>query len=167
MQIDSIAEANGRYMIGDGVVTSEKKVNTKVTNKNGELVADKDEIIKGRGDSTTKTYLNYYNQEYYEKLTKKEKKTYNREKDSELVKADFSEVINYENKTWTKITANFYYHNNTLFFARVKYATEIGMHDFELTSAQIQNPDPVENKFQFDIKAWITEKNNEILNLKS
>lgn len=167
VQIDSIAQVNGRYFIGDGTVTSEKKINTKVTNMKDEFVSEKDEVVKGRGSSTTKGYLNYYNQEYYNKLTNNEKKKYNREKDSELVKADFFQIIYYENKSWEEINADFYYRDRALFFARFKYNTESGSMAFELTGAEIQNAEPIKNEFQLDIKAWITEKNNEILkNLK-
>ncbi|MBC8882686.1 hypothetical protein H9X57_02625 [Flavobacterium piscinae] len=58
-KIDSICEANGIYGISEGHIKINKKKKKKLI---------------GSGRFSIKTYLNYYNQEYYNNLSLEEKK---------------------------------------------------------------------------------------------
>jgi hypothetical protein len=161
VQIDSIAKVNGRWLLAEGTINSEKSTTSTKKQKNGN-------VVKGKGGFSIKTYVNYYNQEYYDNLTRDEKKRYNREKDSELVKAIYNQVLFYDDKSGEKIFAEFYYHDTTLFYVKVKYTliSESSKEEsqvFELNADDIADPKPVKNVLWFDVKSWVNKKNTEIL----
>lgn len=147
-EIDSICKANGRYAIADAKI--------KVENKKNEII--------GSGGSSTKTYLNYYNQEYYNSLSREEKKRYNREKDSELIRADYTENISYKNSNQENIFAQFYYYKDQLFHLKLKIKKNDIVLNFSLNQTEIENEKEVKNELGLELKKWIIEKNLEILN---
>ena len=146
-KIDSICNANGTYgrMKGDINVKNEKN-----------------EII-GFGESSIKTYLNYYNQEYYNNLTREEKKRYNKEKDSELIKANFSQNILYYNNNQENIFAEFYYHKNKLFYLKLRITKDDIVYNYTLNESDIESEKEIKNELGLELKKWIIEKNLKIL----
>lgn len=146
-QIDSICLVNGRYGIADAKIKIEN---------------EKNEII-GSGGSSIKTYLNYYNQEYYNNLTREEKKRFIKEKDSELIRADYNENISYRNSNQENIFAQFYYYKNQLFYLKLKIKKNDIVLNFSLNQTEIEDEKEVDNELGLELKKWITEKNLEIL----
>jgi hypothetical protein len=147
-EIDSICSANGEYGIADGKIKIEN---------------EKNEVI-GFGGSSIKTYLNYFNQEYYNKLSREEKKRYNKEKDSEIIRADYSEGISYKNSNQENIFAQFYYHKDQLFYLKLKIKKNDTVLYFSLNQIEIENEKEIKNELGLELKKWIIEKNLEILN---
>jgi len=143
-KIDSICEANGTY----GTTESDIKVSN--------------EII-GSGGSSTKTYLNYYNQEYYNSLSREEKKRYNKEKDSELIKANFSQNILYYNNIQESIFGEFYYYKNQLFYLKLKITKNDIVYNYILNESELESEKEIKNELGLELKKWINEKNLEIL----
>ena len=146
-EIDSICTLNGRYGIADAKI--------KVMNEKNEEI--------GFGGSSTKTYLNYYNQEYYKNLSREDKKRYNREKDSELIRADFNENISYNNNNQESKFAQFYYYKNQLFYLKLKILKNDVVSYYMLNWSEIESKEETENQLSLELKKWIVEKNLEIL----
>lgn len=146
-KIDSICTANGRYVIADAKI--------KVENEKNEII--------GSGGSSTKTYLNYYNQEYYNNLTREEKKRYNKEKDSELIKANFSQNILYYNNIQESIFGEFYYYKNQLFYLKLKITKNDIFYNYILNESELESEKEIKNELGLELKKWINEKNLEIL----
>jgi hypothetical protein len=146
-KIDSICNANETYgrMKGDINVKNEKN-----------------EII-GSGESSIKTYLNYYNQEYYNNLTREEKKKYNKEKDSELIKANFSQNILFYNNIQESIFGEFYYYKNQLFYLKLKITKNDIVYNYILNESELESEKEIKNELGLELKKWINEKNLEIL----
>jgi NADPH-dependent 7-cyano-7-deazaguanine reductase QueF-like protein len=146
-KIDSICNANGTY--------GRMKGDINVINENNEII--------GSGGTSIKTYLNYYNQEYYNNLTREEKKRYNKEKDSELIKADFNQNILYSNNNQESIFAEFYYYKNQLFYLKIRVNKNDNIYTFTLNQSEFESKNEIKNELGLDLKKWGTEKNIEIL----
>ncbi|MFN3754993.1 hypothetical protein [Flavobacterium sp.] len=150
-EIDSICESNGRYGVANGVI----KIENKKKEKNGS------------GSSSLTTYLNYYNQEQYNSLSREEKRRYNREKDSELIKGIYFQSIAYSSYT-ENVFSEFYYFNNEFFFVKIKVEqiekngkTQVEI--FHLTYKEYIESKSIKNILSFEVQSWIREKNLEIL----
>jgi hypothetical protein len=151
-QIDSIVRLNGSYGTADGT--------TVLKNKHGKLI--------GSGGFSIEAYLNYFNQAYYDSLTNLEKRKYNRQKDSELIKGSYIYHVNYKAGGFQTIVSEFYYRNKLLLFAKVNVTQKNKSgreetQEFELTSDQINEGKPIKNVLLFDVQSWIHEKNSIVL----
>ncbi|WP_276979753.1 hypothetical protein, partial [Flavobacterium filum] len=117
----------------------------------------------GSGRFSIKTYLNYYNQEYYNNLSREEKKRYNREKDSELIRADYNENISYDDNKPESIFAQFYYYKNQLFCLKLKISKNEKVLNFLLNQSEIESEKKIKNELGLELNNWIIEKSREIL----
>ena len=146
-EIDSICDKNGIYGRMKGAIN--------VKNENNEII--------GSGGTSIKTYLNYYNQEYYNNLNREEKKRYNKEKDSELIKANFSQNILYYNNIQESIIGEFYYYKNQLFYLKLKITKNDIVYYYILNESELESEKEIKNELGLELKKWINEKNLEIL----
>jgi len=150
-EIDSICDSYGRYGVADGIIKIENKKKEKI----------------GAGRYSLTTYLNYYNQEHYNSLSREEKKRYNREKDSELIKGIYFQSIAYSSYT-ENIFSEFYYFNNEFFFVKIKVEQidkngKTQVENFNLTYQDYTESKSIKNPLLFEVQSWIRKKNFEIL----
>jgi hypothetical protein len=157
-QIDSICELNGSYGNSDGRIelTIETKKRKKVIVKNG------------TGGYSITTYLYNFNQQEYYSLSKTEKQKYDFEKYSSLIKGNYHQVIHYGNSYSENINGEFYYFNSKLNYVKIKIIrTENNKEDqfqiFNYTISELNDSKSIKNVFLFEVKSWVKEKNNEIL----
>lgn len=155
-EIDSICNINGKNTISDGVI--------EVKNKKKKII--------GSGGFSIETFLKYSDEEIFNKLSKEEKKKYNREKYSELIKGYHHQVISYKHSYTENIYSQFYYQNNELFYFKIKIIrTEKNKtgetQNFEYSMKELEESKSIKNVFLFDVQSWVREKNKEILDLNS
>lgn len=155
-KIDSICNINGKNTISDGVI--------EVKNKKKKII--------GSGGFSIETFLKNSDEEIFNKLSKEEKKKYNREKHSELIKGYHHQGIHYKHSYTENIYSQFYYQNNELFYFKIKIIRyeknkEEETQNFEYSIKELEKSKSIKNVFLFDIKSWVREKNNEILELNS
>jgi hypothetical protein len=99
----------------------------------------------------------------YEKLTPEEKRRNDKVKYCQLIRADYNSVINYEDGTYHKVKAEFYYSQNELFYIKYKeldFDNKIEnttYYDFFLTELEKEL-----NENQY-LKKWIKDTNEEIV----
>jgi hypothetical protein len=157
-QIDSICERNGSYGNSDGKIELpiETKKRKKVITKNG------------TGGYSITTYLHHYNENKYNELSKIEKRKYDFEKYSSLIKGNYHQVIHYHNSYSENINGEFYYFNNLLTYVKIKIIRneknkEDQFQTFNYSISELNNSKSIKNVFLFEVKSWVKEKNNEIL----
>ena len=149
-EIDSICLKKGKYAISEGT--------TKVQQNNKNI---------GSGGFSISFYINHYNEENYNNLSREEKRHYDIEKNSELIKGEFSSGNVYNNGDIEKYKGHFYYYDSKLFFVKVNVLKkEKGieqLEEFNLTENDIKEGKPFKNSLLFDVQSWVKEKNIEIL----
>jgi hypothetical protein len=155
-EIDSICNINGKSAISEGII--------EVKNKNQKNI--------GTGGFSIKTFLKYTDNEIFNKLSKEEKKKYNREKHSELIKGYHHQGIHYKDSYTENIHSQFYYQNNNLFYFKIRIIrTEKNKADeiqnFEYSIKELEESKSIKNVFLFDVPSWVREKNKEILQLNN
>ena len=106
-EIDSLCKKESCLTIRDlgGQIKAEKTI------KNDE----KEIKIVGSGYGGIKTHSYFTDYLNYEKLTLDQKWKYDENKYCKFIRADYRSVINYENGTYEKVEAEFYYNRNELF----------------------------------------------------
>ena len=151
-QINSIVQLNEHYGVADG--------KTVIKNRHGKII--------GSGGFSIQTYLNYFNQDYYTSLTNLEKRKYNREKDSELIKGTYFYNVTYTDGGFQTVESEFYYRNKILLYVKInviqrnKFEKE-KTQQFELSVDQINEGKPIKNVLLFDAQSWTYQKNIDIL----
>ena len=105
-EIDSICLKNGSS------ITSEGKINKEIENKSKKSLAKR--------TFSYSLYLNHFNEANYIGLSNIEKRKYNFDANSELIKAKYHEIIYYSSSYSETIDGEFYYVNDTLNYAKVK-----------------------------------------------
>lgn len=160
-QIDSICEKNGRSIISEG------KIDATVENK---VKKHKIRILNGSGGFSYSLYLNHFNEQQYNTLSNIEKRKYDFDKYSNLIKGKYHQVIHYENSYSENIYGEFYYFETSLFYVKIKIIrTENNKKDiseiFNLSLSELNDSKVLKNIFLMDIKSWINEKNNEIIKI--
>lgn len=149
-QIDNICLKKGTYGNADGKIE----------------IKENDKII-GSGGSSTSFYINHYNEENFNNLSREEKKYYNIEKNSELIKGRYHEGKVFTNGNIERLDAHFYYYDTKLFFVKikifVKYNNKEETQEFHLTEDDLREGKPIKNLLLFDAQSWVQKKNIEIL----
>ena len=149
-EIDSICSIKGTYGNADGVI--EVKQNNKII---------------GSGGSSTSFYINHYNEENYNNLSREEKKYYNIEKNSELIKGRYSEGVVFNNGNIERFEGHFYYYDKKLFFVKIKVLKKENdkeqSQEFYITEDELSEGKPIKNILLFDAQAWTRKNNLEIL----
>ncbi|QLC65146.1 hypothetical protein LPB248_02285 [Flavobacterium sp. LPB0248] len=160
-QIDSICEKNNRSIISEGSTNVILETKTK---------KEKPVISNGRGGFSYQLYLNHFNEENYNALSNAEKRKYNIDKYSNLIKGLYHQSIHFENSYSENIYGEFYYFKTTLFYAKIKIERieknkENISEIFNLSIADLNDPRPIKNVFLKDIKKMIEEKNKKIIEI--
>jgi hypothetical protein len=160
-QIDSICKKNGRYIISEGKITSTLETKFK---------KNKIKIINGSGGFSYNLFENHFNEENYNALSNIEKRKYDFDKYSNLIKGEYHQAIHYENDYSENIYGEFYYFETLLFYAKIKIIrTENNKKDisetFNFTNSELNNSEKIETLSLLDLKSWVTEKNNEIIKI--
>ena len=151
-KIDSICNLNNAYGHLDSRI--------KITNNRNKII--------GKGGYSISTYLNYFNDENYNKLSDQEKRKYNHEKDSELVKATCYQTIEYLNKSIETRSCEFYYFDKKLFNLKLEVSRQNKNQNkevlkYSLNQIEIESGKPIKNIFLLELQKWVSEKNIEIL----
>lgn len=152
VQIDSIANANGRYGSSDGKI--------KVKNQDG--------IVIGNGGSVITTYLFLPDKAKFEKLSKKERRKVNEYKNAKLIKGDYYQGVLYKDYNETIYLQNYYNPTTELFFTKVKITRkeinkEAETLEYNLDLSELNDGKEIKNKFLIDIKKFIKTINEQIL----
>lgn len=155
-EIDSICLKNGRS------ITSEGKINKEIESKSKKSLA--------KGTFSYSLYLNHFNEENYIGLSNIEKRKYNFDANSELIKAKYHEIIYYSNSYSETIDGEFYYTNDTLNYVKVnvvrsKDKKEIESEKFNIGISELNETKVFKTTFLFDFKYWILNKNEDILKI--
>lgn len=152
IQIDSIANKDGKYGNSDGAI--------EIKNQDGKVI--------GNGGSSITTYLFLPYKSEFDKLPKKKKKKFNVYKDAKLIKGNFHKVIHYENYTENIFIQN-YYNGKGLFYVKIKLSRkeenkEEEILEYNLDLPELHNYKEIKNEFLLNIKEIINNINMEILN---
>lgn len=157
-QIDSLSMLNGSYSRVVGRIESniEKKKKRKISN------------IIGTGGFSIQTYLYHYNEPEYNRLSKIEKRKYNFEKYSKLIKGYHHQVFHYKNSYSENIDSEFYYQDLELFYFKIKIIRsqkneKDKTETFEYNMKEFNESKSIKNEFMFELKTWVKEKNKQIL----
>ena len=158
VQIDSIAQVNGSYTVMNKAINSKKNIIVQLKSAQGKVYEEKQREIEGKGNSSITTYLHY----------DLEKKMHEQEKDSELIKAVYYHNITYEDMSYDKITAQFYYRDMILFYIKISYITKEPdqsekMKEFALKASELENPELIKSSLLLDLKPLLESTNKEIL----
>ncbi len=158
-EIDSICLKNGSPNI-----ISEGKIESKVENSN------KSNVVIGNGGFSNKIYLYHFNEAKYNTLTNIEKRKYDFDQYSSLIKGEYHEGINYRNSYSENIYGEFYYLNDLLFFIKIKIIrTEKNKEDisqiFNFSVSELNDSKSIKNIFLFEVKSWVKKRNDEILKI--
>ena len=100
---------------------------------------------------------------YYKKLSLNEKKKYDERKYCKFLRADYQRIINYEDGTYEKVNAEFYYNQNELFYIKYKVLNfennveNVKYHNLFVSELE---KELIENQ---DLRKWIIDKNEEII----
>lgn len=150
-EIDSICLKNGSYGNSDSSI--------EVKNKRKKTI--------GYGGSSITTYCCNLDQEIINNLSISEKKKYDFEKNSILIKANFHQTIHYKNSYSETIFVEYYYYNNEIFYVKIDITRKENKKEttinYNLDKSELDNGKEIKNIFLIDIKKIIVEKNNEIL----
>jgi hypothetical protein len=161
-EIDSICtngQNNGK-IISEGVIRGEMQISG----------SKKTKLISGNGGFSYTLYPFHYNEAYYNTLTNKEQNKYNFDKNSRLIKGEYHNGIAYKNSYREVINSEFYYFNDSLFHVKIKIErTQKNKQDqseiFDLNISDLNDPKPIKNIFLMEIKSWINEQNNKIIDI--
>ena len=155
-EIDSLCKKESCLIIRDlgGKIESEK-----IKNRN----AEKEIKIVGKGNHGIQTHSYFTDSLNYKKLTQTEKRFYNENKHCKFIRADYHSVINYEDGTYDKVNAEFYYDRNELFYINYK---EVNFENkvenvkyYNLFVSELEK-ELIANQ---DLRKWIIGKNEEII----
>lgn len=151
-EIDSICALGNAYGHSDG------KIN--IHNQAKKLI--------GNGGFSIATYQYHPDQEKFNTLSIKEKRTYDLQKNAVLIKANYHQAIHYKNSYTENVDSEFYYGNKGLFHIRIKVVqTQKNKPDlaeyFEYTMEELNNAKSIKNILLFDVQVWVREKNKAIL----
>ncbi|WP_123922086.1 hypothetical protein [Flavobacterium sp. LM4] len=160
-EIDSICKKNGRDIISEG------RISTSIESK---IKRNQTKILNGSGGFSYKLYVNHFNKENYDKLSKIEKRKYDFDKYSDLIKGDYHQAIHYENSYSENIYGEFYYFKTSLFYVKIKVIrTENNKEDisetFNLSLSELNDAKVLKNIFLMDLKGFVNEKNNELIKI--
>lgn len=158
-EIDSICLKNGSANI-----VSEGKIERKIENLN------KSNVVIGNGGFSNKIYLYHFDEAKYNALTNIEKRKYDFNQYSRLIKGEYHEGVNYKKSYSENIYGEFYYLNDLLFYIKVKIIrTEKNKEEisqiFNFSISELNNSKSIKNIFLFEVKSWIKKRNNEILEI--
>nr|WP_315153751.1 hypothetical protein [uncultured Flavobacterium sp.] len=150
-EIDSLCLRNGSYGNSDSSI--------EVTNKRKKII--------GRGGSSISTYIHHLDEEIINNLSISEKKKYDFEKNSILIKADYHQTINYINSYSETIFTEYYYYQNEVVNLKIEIIRkENGKEttiNYNLNKLELDDDKEIKNIFLIDLKKLIKEKNNTIL----
>lgn len=158
-EIDSICEKNGHGFISDGVIRIETET---------EVDKIKTKFLSARGGYSYSFYLHHFNEDNYNLLSNIEKRRYNFDKYSNLIKGQYHESIHYLNSYSDDITGEFYYFDTKLFYVKIKIIrTEDNKKDisetYNYSIAELNNLKETQTLSSFELKSWVAEKNNQII----
>ncbi len=158
-QIDSISAKNGHGFISDGVIRIETET---------EVDKIKTKFLSARGGYSYSFYLHHFNEENYNLLSNIEKRKYNFEKYSNLIKGQYHESIHYLNSYSDNITGEFYYFDTKLFYVKIKIIrTENNKKDisetYNYSIAELNNLKETQTLSSFELKSWVATKNDQII----
>lgn len=160
-QIDSICENDDvGKIIGVGSTGAEMKIES----------SNETKVIKGIDGFSYTIYPFHFDKTYYETLTNKEKNKYRFDKNSRLIKGEYHSDITYENSTGQGIKGEFYYYNDALFHVKIKLRkTDENKKDtvevFDLSTTELNNSKSIENILSIDLKSWINNESNKIIEI--
>ena len=160
-EIDSICTKNGKSFISDGIITLETET---------EFNKIKTKVLSGNGGFSYNFYLNHFNEEKYNSLSNIEKRKYDFDKYTNLIKGQYHQNIHYLNSYSEDIIGEFYYFETSLFYVKIKIIrTEDNKKDisetFNLSLSELNDTKVLKNIFLMDIKSFVNEKNNEIIKI--
>jgi hypothetical protein len=155
-EIDGLCKKESCLIIFDlgGKIESEK-----IKNRN----AEKEIKIIGKGYDRIQPHSYFTDSLNYKKLTQTEKRNYDDSKHCKFIRADSQSTINYEDGTYEKINAEFYYNRNEFFYIKYKVLNfENKIENIRYFNLFIYELEKELNENQ-DLKKWITDKNEEII----
>jgi hypothetical protein len=155
-EIDSLCKKESCLIIHDlgGGIKAEKTIK-----KN----AEKEIKVIGNGYGGIKTHSYFTDSLNYKKLSLKEKRKYDESKYCKFIRADYHRIINYEDGTYEKVEAEFYYNRNELFYIKYKVINyENNINNVKYYNLFIFNIEKELNENQ-DLKKWIIDENEEII----
>jgi hypothetical protein len=155
-EIDSLCKKESCLIIQDlGGKIEVEKIKNRDTEKEIRVIG------KGYGGIQTHSYFSDFLN--YKKLTQTEKRNYNESKHCKFIRADYRSTINYEDGTYEKVNAEFYYNRNELFYIKYKelnFENNIeNVRYYNLFVFELEK----ELKENQDLRKWIVGKNEEII----
>ncbi len=157
-EIDNLCKEESCLIIQDlGNIIKAEKITKRNTEKE----------IKTIGSGYTVIKTHFYSSDYlnYEKLTLNEKKRYDERKYCKLIRADYQEIINYEDGSNMKVNAEFYYNRDELFYIMYKVLD----FDNNIENAKYYNLFVFEIEKELnenqDLKKWIINQNEAIVKI--
>ncbi|MFB9080911.1 hypothetical protein ACFFLS_22450 [Flavobacterium procerum] len=158
-QIDSICEIKDYKLVSKGMTGAEMKI---------ESPGKATEIILGKGTFSYTIHLFHFDEAYYNSLTRKEQNKYNFSKKTRLLKAEYSSGLFYENGFGEITKGEFYYFKDALFHVKIKLARreknkKDTIQEFDLSIAELNNSNTIENILSMNLKNWITEQSDKII----
>jgi hypothetical protein len=157
-EIDSICAKKGHGFISDGVIRLETET---------EIDKIKTKFLSGSGGYSYRFYLNHFNEENYNLLSNIEKRKYDFDKYTNLIKGEYHQSIHYLNSYSEVVTGEFYYFETTLFYVKIKIIrTEDNKKDiletYNYSIAELNNSKEMQT-ISFELKSWVNTKNEQII----
>ena len=158
-EIDSICAKKGKSFISDGIITLETETESNKI---------KTKVLSGDGGFSYSFYLNHFNEEKYNLLSNIEKRKYDFDKYTNLIKGQYHQNIHYLNSYSEDIIGEFYYFETSLFYVKIKIIrTEDNKKDiseiYNFGILELNNSKEIQTISSFELKSWVNEKNNEII----
>lgn len=158
-EIDSICAKKGKSFISDGIITLETETESNKI---------KTKVLSGDGRFSYSFYLNHFNEEKYNLLSNIEKRKYDFDKYTNLIKGQYHQNIHYINSYSEDIIGEFYYFETSLFYVKIKIIrTEDNKKDiseiYNFGILELNNSKEIQTISSFELKSWVNEKNNEII----